>query len=158
VCFANLVCLMLQGQESLAMSADGPVLSRIKDGSTPSNISVRQSLFSVRSMTRVARIVALCVCFLTIAQLASALPGAALPSSPQAKLYRFNHFPFEEVGTKAWLASSPGELQCDRIRATGSPRPLPARARMVLGAFVRARPTTPIRFRIPPPSSDDDHH
>jgi hypothetical protein len=139
------------------VSAERPVLPRIKKGSAPSKISMGCGLFRVRSARRLTQIVALFVCVLTFVQLRSGLSDAAAPSSPQATVYRFSHFPFEEVGSKVWLASSQSALQCDKIRVVVPPKPLPGRARMVLGAFVRSQPTTPVRFRIPPPSSDNDH-
>jgi hypothetical protein len=154
--FDCLVCMMLRmAQENSAMSAVAPGSSRIKDGSSPSNIPAGPSLFSIRSARRVARIVALCICLLTFAQLASALANPGACSSPQATLYRFTHFPLEEVAPKASITSSPSVLQCGKIQERVSPRPSPGRAYVVLGAFVQSPSTTSIRLRIPPSSSDD---
>jgi hypothetical protein len=138
------------------MSAAISGLSRIKNGSPPSKIAVGPSLLSVQSARRVARIVVLSVCVLTFAQLASAFANTGACSSPQATLYRFNHFPSQEVATKVSIISSL-VLQCRKIQESFSPRPSPGRASMVLGAFVRSQSSTPVRFRIPPPPSDDDH-
>lgn len=139
------------------MNAAGLGLSRIKGGSAPSNITVRPRLFSVRSARRVARIVALGICFLTFVQLASAFSNTAACPSPRATLYRFTHFPFEEVGSKAPVASSLSALQCARFQVRVAPQPLPPRASMVFCALVQSQQITPVRLKVPPSSSDDDH-
>jgi hypothetical protein len=141
------------------MNALEPVatLERTKEVSAAARSSARSRPFTTLYVTLTLRIVALCFCLLTFAQLASALRSTRASASSGVVRYEFTHFPYEEVGSNAAGAFSPSVLRSGKIRVSVAPRPSPGRVRMVLGAFVRSQPTTPVRFRIPPRSSDDDH-
>ena len=125
----------------------------IKDGSATSKISPGLILFSVRAEKGIARVVALCICFMTLVQLASGFSSISSYSRSQVIVYRFGHFPFEQIAEKPSIVPSLSMLQCRKIEEICA-RPTPA---PVLGALVRPQSTTHVRLRIPPPSSEDDH-
>ena len=142
---------------NLAMNTSDAVaaLLRIAMDSVPPN-QPQSRLSGMRNGRRLARIIALCFCVLTFAQLASTLPAITASSFPQIAPYRFSHFPCEEVGGNGAGASTPTVLQFGKVGVTSSPRPR-LRTRAESAVFMRLQPLTLVHRRILPPSSDDDH-
>jgi hypothetical protein len=105
------------------MSAVARVSLPIKDGSAISKISPGLIVFSVRAEKGIARIVALCICFMTLVQLASDFSSISSYSRSQVIVYRFGHFPFEQIAEKPSIVPSLSMLQCRKIEEICPLRP-----------------------------------
>jgi hypothetical protein len=123
-----------------------------KEDSAPSTDG-RSCEYRIRSGKLVARLVAVCFCLLTFAQLASAHPILAARSCPQVVACKFIRFPCEEAGNNTADASTPTVVQFGKVGV----RPSPRRGFLRAHAFVRLQPPPLVHRRILPAASDHDH-
>jgi hypothetical protein len=140
------------------MNASEPVATpeRTKGASAAAHSSARSRSCRARYATLTLRIVALCFCFLTFVQLASALRSTGTGASPGVISYGFTHFPYEEVGSNAAGAFRPSVLQFWQVVVSVLPQQCPPWSRARLCAFVRPQPFTLVQRKILPSSSNDD--